>query len=95
MKTIHWHKYLKPEELQNIYDTIEYCNQNTQRRKSVLGWAQQNTPNAYQEYIDKANKNFSVHSWFKTFNTDPKHLKYRFWQREQELNEILLEKQRS
>lgn len=88
MKTLHWHKYLKPEELQNIYDTIDYCRANSQRRTSVLGWAQQYTPNAYQEYINNANKNFGVHGWFNVTNITPEFLKHKFLQRE-----LLLEKQ--
>lgn len=73
-------------------EAIDFCRANSMRRVSVLGYAQINCPNAYQEYIDNANKNLGITGWFNTFNHRPEYLKLRFEQRE---NEILLEKQRS
>ena len=69
-------------------EAIDFCRANTMRRVSVLGYAQLHCPNAYQEYIDKANKHAGIAGWFDTYNHDPEHLKERFNQREKQLNEL-------
>lgn len=57
-----------------IKETIEYCRANTQRRVSVLGYAQLNTPLAYQELIDTKPTYQSIAEYLGTCNHDPKHL---------------------
>lgn len=63
MKTLHHHAHLAPHEIEDIKQAIQFCRDNTQRRVSVLGIAQEHYPLAYQEYIDKANKNLGLFGW--------------------------------
>lgn len=67
---------------------IQFCRDNSQRRSSVLGFAQERCPLAYQDYIDNANKNLGLTHYFNTTENKPQHLKFRFVQREQELREL-------
>ena len=77
----------------NKDETIIFCRKNSMRRVSVLGYAQQHCPLAYQEYIDKANKNAGILKWLHSvgmttkpdFNHDPEHLKELFDKREKML----------
>lgn len=68
MKTLHHHSHLKPHEIEDIERTILFCRKNSMRGKTVLGWAQVNTPLAYNEYIKHANKNAGILGWFKSLH---------------------------
>ena len=64
MKRTDWLENLSPEELADLQQAIEYVRNNTQRRTSVLGWAQENTPKAYAAYMSRKHKTQGLAEFF-------------------------------